>query len=85
MHESDSARETGALPAERPPPRNASLLQVVPAVFWSFFGVRKGKAMQEDVVNIRPHQVIVVGIILAALFVATLLFVVRMIIRAAGA
>lgn len=85
MQEPDSGRETGALPSEPPPPRNASMLQVVPAVFWSFFGVRKGKAMQKDVVNIRPHQVILVGIILAALFVVALLVVVRMIIRAAGA
>jgi uncharacterized transporter YbjL len=85
MQEPDSVRETDALPAERPPPRNASILQVVPAVFWSFVGVRKGKAMQKDVVNIRPHQVILVGIFLAAMFVVTLLVVVRMIIRAAGA
>ena len=65
-------------PASEPPP--ASLSQIVSAVLWSFFGVRKGKAMQRDVVTIKPHQVIIVGVILAALFVLTLLAIVRIII-----
>jgi uncharacterized transporter YbjL len=70
---------------DAPPARQASLREVAGAVFWSFFGVRKGKAMRRDAVTIRPHQVIIVGIVLAAVFVATLLFVVRVILRAAGA
>ena len=75
-----------AQPAEESPPKaHASILEVVSAVFWSFFGVRKGKAMRRDAVAIRPHQVIIVGIVLAAGFVATLLIVVRVILRAAGA
>lgn len=69
-------------PTARP---NASLGQVVGAVFWSFFGVRKGKAMREDAVTIRPHQVIIVGVVLAALFVFALLALVRIILRSAGA
>jgi hypothetical protein len=71
--------------AEPPPPRNASLREVVGAVFWSFFGVRKGQAMRRDAVTIRPHQVIIVGVILAACFVALLLTLVRVILRTAGA
>ncbi len=65
-----------------PPP--ASLVQVAGAVFWSFFGVRKGNAMRKDAVTIRPHQVILVGVALAAVFVATLLLVVRLILKSAG-
>lgn len=73
-------------PPEEPAPKaHASLLEVAGAVFWSFFGVRKGKAMRRDAVAIRPHQVIIVGIVLAAIFVATLLIVVRVILRTAGA
>ena len=64
-----------------PSERSASLLQVVGAVFWSFFGVRKGHAMQRDAVRIKPAQVIVVGIVLAAVLVVTLLLLVRTIIR----
>lgn len=66
-------------------PPQATLRQVVAAVFWSFFGVRKGKAMRQDAVTIRPHQVIIVGVILAALFVFSLLALVRVILRSAGA
>ena len=68
-----------------PTPRQASLREVVGAVFWSFFGVRKGQAMRRDAVSIRPHQVIIVGVALAAVLVVTLLLVVRLILRAAGA
>ena len=62
------------------PARRATLLQVVPAVFWSFLGVRRNDAMRRDTVSIRPHQVIVVGVIVAALLVFTLLLIVRVII-----
>ena len=55
------------------------------AVFWSFFGVRKGNAMRRDAVAIRPHQVIIVGVVLAALLVVLLLTLVRVILRSAGA
>ena len=64
-----------------PPPRRATLREVVGAVFWSFFGIRRGDAMRRDAVTIKPHQVIVVGILLAAVLVASLLILVRMITR----
>ena len=73
-------------PDEPPPPaRPATLREVVGAVFWSFFGVRKGNAMRRDAVAIRPHQVIIVGVVLAALLVVLLLTLVRVILRSAGA
>lgn len=46
--------------------------------------MRKGNAMRKDAVTIRPHQVILVGVALAAVFVATLLLVVRLILKSAG-
>jgi len=55
--------------------------QVVLAVFWSFFGVRRGDAMRRDLVTIRPHQVIIVGILVAAAFVVTLLVIVHIVTR----
>jgi len=69
-------------PASR---RDATWLEVIPVVLASFFGVRKGKAMRQDVVSVRPHQVIVVGILAAALFVTCLVLLVRFIIRSTGA
>ena len=59
----------------------ATLRQVLGAVLWSFFGVRKGDAMRRDAVTIKPHQVIIVGILLAAVLVVALLIVVRLITR----
>lgn len=70
--------------APPPKPPDASLRQVVGAVLWSFFGVRKGRAMHRDVVAIRPHQVILVGIAIAALLVAALLLVVHVIVASAS-
>jgi hypothetical protein len=54
------------------------------AVFWSFFGVRKGRLMQKDALTIRPHQVVIVGLACGAIFVAVLLVIVRTIVRSAG-
>lgn len=65
--------------------REATWAEVVPAVLSSFLGIRKGKAMREDAVSIRPHQVIVVGVATAAIFVVCLVLFVRFIIRTAGA
>ena len=73
------------LPPMAPPPRNATLGEVVGIVFSSFLGIRKGKAAQKDAVRVRPVQVILVGVALAAVFVVCLVLVVRTIIRMAGA
>jgi hypothetical protein len=73
-----SGADSNPSASSRPP---ATLLQVIGAVFWSFFGVRKGKAMQRDAASIKPHQVIIVGVLIAAALVATLLILVRIITR----
>lgn len=59
--------------------------EVVATVFSSFLGIRKGAAMRKDAVTVRPHQVILVGLVLAAIFVVTLILAVRLIIKSAGA
>jgi hypothetical protein len=68
-------------PSTDPPPRPATLREVAATVFWSFFGVRKKAAMRRDLGAVRPHQVIIVGVALAAVFVVTLVLLVRLIIR----
>jgi len=65
-------------------PRTASPLQVAKAVFWSFLGVRKRSAHESDVAQLKPAQVIVAGIIGAALFVLGLVLLVRFIVSRAG-
>ena len=46
------------------------------AVFWSFFGVRKGKEYAIDSVSLKPIQVIVAGLLSALVFVLVLVAIV---------
>ncbi len=62
-------------------PKAASFPQVLAAVLWSFFGVRKGQAMARDAATIKPHHVIIAGALLAAVLVVSLIVLVRVIIR----
>ena len=64
--------------AQEAPPK-ASNLAVAKAVFWSFFGVRKKKDYVSDSASISPVQVIVAGLVGAALFVLTLLMVLKLV------
>lgn len=58
-------------------PEKASLLQVFRMVFSAFFGVR-GRGEHEKL-RITPLQVIIAAIIAAALFVAAIVTVVRLV------
>jgi hypothetical protein len=58
-------------------PRKASALQVAKAVLSAFIGIRKGAAHERDAVTIKPLQVIVAGLIAAAIFVVSLILLVR--------
>jgi hypothetical protein len=58
----------------------AGPLTVAKAVFWSFLGIRKRAAHEADTVRISPKQVIIAGLIGAALFITTLLLLVRFVI-----
>ena len=58
-------------------PRKASPLQVAKAVLSAFIGIRKRAAHEHDAVTITPLQVIVTGIICAAIFVLSLVLLVR--------
>ena len=66
---------------EPSPARPATLAETARAVFWSFFGVRKGKDMQRDAATLRPIPVVLVGIAAAALFVLALIALVSFITR----
>jgi Protein of unknown function (DUF2970) len=62
-------------------PGSASLFQVASAVFWSFFGIRKGKDMQHDAVRLQPLQVVIVGLLSALVFVLLLVALVLYLTR----
>jgi len=55
------------------------MLRVLKAVFWSFFGVRKGRDLAADAGNIKPLQVVIAGLVGAAIFVGVLLFLVHLV------
>jgi len=63
-----------------PTERQASVVDTVKAVASSFFGVRGRKAHEQDMAKLNPVVVIGVGIALAAVFVLTLITVVRMVV-----
>jgi hypothetical protein len=60
-------------------PRKATPLQVAKAVASAFIGIRRRAAHERDVVTITPVQVIVAGLIGAAIFVTCLVLLVRFI------
>jgi hypothetical protein len=61
--------------------RRAGPLRVARAVFWSFLGIRRSKDHDADATILTPVQVIVAGVLGAALFVFCLIMVVRYVTR----
>ena len=61
-------------------PKKASSLQLAKAVFWSFLGIRKRCHHEADSVELKPLQVIIAGLIGAAVFVSGLILLVRFVI-----
>ena len=72
-----TAAVTAVAAAAVAPPEKASLAQVGRAVFWSFIGIRKSAGHQNDIAKIKPAQVIVAGLIGAALVVTSLIILVK--------
>ncbi len=60
--------------------RPMSFAATVKAVLWSFFGVRKNSAYEEDAQSLNPVHVIIAGIIAAVLFVLALLMLVKIVV-----
>lgn len=59
--------------------KTASPLQVAKAVFWSFFGVRRRAEHEKDLAQIKPAHVVIAGLIGAAIFVSSLVLLVKFI------
>ena len=64
---------------QEPPKGKAGILHVAQAVFWSFLGIRKSRDHDRDAVSITPLQVVVAGVIGAALLVFCLILLVRLV------
>jgi hypothetical protein len=61
------------------PPQRSGPLQAFKAVAWAFLGVRK-RAGHETDARLTPAQVIVTGLICAAIFIGILLTVVSLVL-----
>lgn len=61
-------------------PPKATVLQVAKAVLWAFAGIRKKSDYEYDIETIKPAQVIIGGLIGGALFVVSILLLVRLVI-----
>lgn len=61
----------------------ASFAQTVRAVLWSFVGLRKGSEHESDMARLNPVHVIIAGLIAAAVFVAVLIAIVRVVVSQA--
>jgi Protein of unknown function (DUF2970) len=57
--------------------REAGFGETARAVLWSFFGVRRKSDYEKDAARLNPVHVIIAGIVAAALFVFTLIMIVR--------
>ena len=65
-------------------PRKASPLAVVKTVLSAFLGIRKRSGHDETTAQLTPVQIIVTGVVLAVVFVTSLILLVRFIISNAG-
>lgn len=81
MSENDRAPEPSPKSGHSPP----GFMRIVLAVFWSFFGVRKSRDLLSDASSIKPQHLIVAGLLGGLFLVVSLLLLVRLIIRSAGA
>lgn len=59
------------------PARKASFGATMKAVFWSFFGVRKGRDYERDAANLNPVHVIIAALIGVAIFIGVLVTLVK--------
>ncbi len=60
-------------------PQKATLFQVVRMVFSAFLGIRK--RTEHEKIEVTPVQLIITGLIAGAIFVGTIVTVVRWVIR----
>jgi hypothetical protein len=61
--------------------RTATFGQAMRAVFWSFFGVRRGSDQARDAAQLRPVHVIVAALLGVAIFVGILIAIVHTVVK----
>jgi len=60
--------------------RKGSILDTVKAVLWGFLGVRRNADYQQDIARLNPIHIIVVGVVMALIFVFSLILLVNWVV-----
>ncbi|MBQ0921452.1 DUF2970 domain-containing protein [Hydrogenophaga aromaticivorans] len=60
--------------------RKGSIGATVKAVLWGFLGVRRNADYQSDIAKLNPIHILVVGVIMAVLFVVGLILLVNWVV-----
>jgi hypothetical protein len=60
--------------------RRGSLVGTVKAVLWGFLGVRRNADYQQDIARLNPIHIVVVGLVMALLFVLALILLVNWVV-----
>ena len=60
--------------------RKGSILGTVKAVLWGFLGVRRNADYQNDIAKLNPIHIMVVGVLMALLFVVSLILLVNWVV-----
>jgi hypothetical protein len=71
------------IPGSTKPVRRAGLMQVVATIFFSFVMIGKKGTWEKDGAQVTPGQIIVGGLIGAAVLVGSLLLLVRLVLKLA--
>jgi len=58
----------------------ASLWRTIKAVSWAFLGIRKGSEFRQDLTELKPVHIIIVGIASALIFVLVLVSLVNWVV-----
>jgi EamA domain-containing membrane protein RarD len=60
--------------------RKGFLMGTVKAVLWGFLGVRRNADYQNDIAKLNPIHIMVVGVVMAILFVLALILIVNWVV-----
>jgi len=62
------------------PPKKASFMYSMKAVFWSFFGLRRKRDFDSDSAQLNPVHIVIAAVVCVAIFITLLISVVKIVV-----